>query len=65
MQKVFKNAEDLFAGTHFQNVNLLFFYYEVVPRNLIFAHGSAIVDIACALDACFEKPNIVSLSSDG
>ena len=45
--------------------NVLLYKFQLVPRNLIFAHGSAIVDIACALDAGFEKPNIVSLSSDG
>eukprot|EP00795_Rhopilema_esculentum_P009331 gene9331-17032_t len=37
----------------------------IIPRNLIFAHGCAVVDIACALDASFDKPNIISLASDG
>ena len=38
---------------------------QVVPRNLIFAHGAKIIDIACALDASFNRPNIVSLAENG
>jgi len=38
---------------------------KVIPRNLIFAHGVRVVDIACALDASFERPNVISLAENG
>ena len=42
-----------------------FLFVQVVPRNLIFAHGAKVVDIACALDATFDRPNVVSLAENG
>eukprot|EP00794_Sanderia_malayensis_P009425 gene9425-10411_t len=45
---------------HVQNDGL-----KIIPRNLIFAHGDAILDIVCALDASFDRPNIISLAANG
>ena len=49
-----------------QNQNYEFFFcFKVVPRNLLFAHGSEIISIACPTDGSIEHPNIVSLASNG
>lgn len=38
---------------------------KIVPRNLLFAHGSRVISIACAPDGNLEHPNVVSLSENG
>ena len=42
-----------------------FSIHQIVPRNLLFAHGAEVISIACAPDGNLEHPNIVSLASNG